>query len=43
LVFFAEHGDSASKARNIIKERYARGELDRDQYLQMLKDVNEQR
>jgi len=36
-------GDPASKARDIAKERYARGEIDRDQYLQMLKDLDEQR
>lgn len=36
-------GESASKAREIVKEHYARGEIDRDQYLQMLKDLDEQR
>jgi hypothetical protein len=34
-------GDPASKARDIVKERYARGEIDRDQYLQMLKDLDD--
>jgi len=42
-LFSEEHGDSASRARDIIKGRYARGELDRDHYLQMLQDLDEQR
>jgi hypothetical protein len=34
-------GDPASKATDIVKERYARGQIDRDQYLQMLKDLDD--
>ena len=31
--------DSASRAEAIIRERYARGEIDREQYLEMLNDM----
>jgi uncharacterized membrane protein len=34
-------GDYASKPSDIIKEGYARGEIDGDQYFQMLKDLGE--
>jgi len=33
------HGD-ASRAEEILRERYARGEIDRKQYLEMLDDLN---
>ncbi len=36
-------GDPAARARDIAKERYARGEIDRDQYLQILKDLDDRR
>jgi putative membrane protein len=30
---------STSTARDILKERYARGEIDREEYLQRQKDI----
>ena len=33
-------GDAASRAEEILRERYARGEIDRKQYLEMLDDLN---
>jgi uncharacterized membrane protein len=32
--------DAASGAGEILRERYARGEIDRKQYLEMLDDLN---
>ena len=33
-------GDAASRADEILRERYARGEIDRKQYLEILDDLN---
>lgn len=32
-------GDNASKAKQILDERYAKGEITREQYQEMLKDI----
>jgi uncharacterized membrane protein len=32
-------GDAAPRAEEILRERYARGEIDRKQYLEMLEDL----
>jgi len=34
-----EQGEAPSRSEEILKERYARGEIDRTQYLEMLNDV----
>ncbi len=34
-------GEAASSPKEILQARYARGEITRDQYLQMLADLNQ--
>lgn len=43
LIFYlrrANRGDDRRTARQILDERYARGEIDRDQYEQMRRDLD---
>jgi predicted transcriptional regulator len=34
-----DEGDATSRDKQIVRERYARGEIDRKQYLEMLDDL----
>lgn len=37
---YAGHGTSSSSAGEVLKNRYARGEITRDEYLEILKDLD---